>query len=458
MFLVSGIPRSGTTVIAGFLSLDEQLFCYSTETHLLSFLHHHFSVRPCNKSNIDAVTNELNRHLTSSLIEAPAASINRGYGHQGYALIDSSHIKFIISEVSSALTKGVYGFELFKKGLSILEEVFSGISSRQHKGEKTPDNLFAIANYGLDAPVDNFVVIREPFGTLLSMQDRIKNNYPHSEVFKGSIEYQIGLYLRYADAAHCALKLESSHRVAFEDVAHQPQESISRLYAVFNRKPSAEILDLVQHGGRQEVADRAPMKYRKPLRVKTDLSTFSLTDLWKINLLTKHARESIGYDDTFLKALGLVIPTQSPGNKLETKLVAMSGFHFHDNDGEMSNTVKGLWSSGQSKLIAYLEQFKSYRITLEVLTLYPDKIITEEQVILTTLVNGNIQDEIKISAGLNQYSIDILLSPEDLLSMDKSAYAILDINCSSSFCPLIDSIDSADIRRLAFQIVDWNIS
>ncbi len=459
MFIVCGIPRAATTLAAKLISLDPSVFCYAGETHLLSHLHENFEHFPCHPEKVAAVAQVLRTQMTVSMIDMPRFSVANG-AHPKNMLFKESTVDDVIQNVSVGLAQGLYGVKLYEFGLNLLEDTIRTISNRESIGEKTPDNLFAAAAYGDQLSYKNFAVVREPIGVIKSMMQRVNSGDPFSDVFNQGIEVNIGIYLEYAETIIRCLKNDQTTLVRYEDIAIDPAVAVKQLHSVFGNTPDKDVLSFVESGKGQEIGDRAPMYYQR-LKIKPDWGVLTPQVVHKILTLTKDVREVFGYGDNALQNFGFELPGKSGISDLEKpKFVAVSGFNIADGlvSKLWSREWNKRWIKKNARAIVYTPSDSPQVIGLEFISNFPDELLQGQQATLTISVNGQVCDVAQVGSGLCQAHARITLDSDSLRPLaDGEFFALVTLESSVAFCPLVHTSGSSDSRMLSFQLISWRV-
>ncbi len=458
MFLVAGIPRASTTLVAKLISLTDNAFCYAGETHLIPFLHRYFEFFPCHPEKIDHIIHELNQTLTLTMLEAPRYNVSKG-AHPGNLIFDESHVKSLIDQVRPFLRNGIYGARLFNHALTALENVLAEVSPRKILGEKTPDNLYALASFNQQTTTKSLIVIREPFGVLRSMDLRVKGNDPYSGVFGGGVESNIGIYLESMHAVAQINKHGNSQLVHFENLAEHPIDTVKKMYRFFGLTIDKQIESFLENGGNQALADKAPMYYQR-LKLKTDNSSFNQNDLWKILNLTRESRTSIGYSDEELSNMGFDLSSIKFEGSVKNHLVPIFGFNVPDISPSRiwNRKLLNCWMKGRAQLVLYIKKIRSVNLTLNFISAYPENLLKDNRISLQVSANNAVLEKTHVSAGLNNTTVTVNLSSDIFLEMgNKAGYLMIDLEPEISYCPAAHSERNWDTRTLSFQLTSWSL-
>ena len=459
MFLVSGIPRASTTLVAKFASLTPQAFCYAGETHLVSFLHNYFQHFPCNPNRLEDVIKILTTQLNTTMLEAPRYGVSQG-AHPGNLIFSEQHVSELVLTVREALASGLYGAQLYAAGLSALESTLRDVSQRKLVGEKTPDSIFAINTYAESVAIKNLAVVREPLGVVRSMAARVAGGDPFSNVFGGGIESNIGIYLDYANAVTSAVEKGHSRLVRFEDLATDPRSALIAMYKEFDTVPDEDVLTFSEQGGNQEIADRAPMYYQR-LKIKTDFAALSPVDIWKVVNLTQQVRDNMGYSNQALIEFGFDIPDKWPGPAdIPEALIPMSGFNEPDiaiSRLWKSRTIR-CWMRGSARFVIYLPSRKSRTLQLNFNSHFPAEVLADGEATLTAFIGEKTKDQGAVRSGSAAVTLNLVLDEEDLRPIgDSGAYTMVTLSSSHVYCPMVHLDASWDQRLVSFHAVDWNL-
>nr|WP_075750591.1 sulfotransferase [Pseudomonas alcaliphila] len=444
-FIVGGMPRGGTTVAAKFLSLHDDVFCYAGETHLVPMLQSMFAYLPCRGDQIDVVIATLRQQLVVSMLEMPRFNVSKG-AHPKNIIFNEKNVDELVERARALLLAQLSGVDLYQASLIALKELLAQVETRSILGEKTPNNIFSMANYAGKTEAKSVVVIREPFGVLRSMSVRVKDGDPYSNEFKGGLERNIGLYLEYADAANRALMSPKSLLVRYEDMALSPSLVVTRMHVFLERIPEDRVLRFVENGNDSEIAERAPMNYRR-LFLNMANDQISPIDAWKILNLTRSARELVGYSDEVLAQLGLDVSLKWPGIDVPQTLMPLSGFH----QGEEHS-----WMKRKGSLIAYFSGKQSYEVTIELESVFPEQI--KNEVKLDIFIDGVLRESLMVAAGYRSTTLRIHLHADELKPIcNKGAYVIIDLESSLAFSGIGSMAGGNDSREISFRLSGFRI-
>lgn len=448
-YIVGGMPRGGTTVAAKFLSLNNDIFCYAGETHLIPFMHSLFGDLPCRHDKIELVGQFLKQQFMTAMVEMPKFSVSQG-AHPGNDVFDEDDVNDLIGAVKNSLNEGLYGAELHKASLKILRDLLTRADHRRILGEKTPSNVFAMADYATKGFLTNVVVMREPFGVVRSMQARVKGGDAYSKPFQGTIEANIGVYLEYSKAAKKILDCSSnSLLIRYEDMAEDPCAVIDQMFRIFGRDVEECVANFVDGQWDVEVANRAPMNYKR-LKVKTDYSDMPPVDLWKIAALTHSVRESFGYSDQEMNRMGIDVSTNWPGMDVPLKLFPLYGFNS-------AGMFKKLWMKKNAGMIIYLNQRKGHHeVLLRLASDFPDYDIGNVQ--LHILIGGDLIELVSVKTGKRVTEIVLDINSRHAIPMGKEGgCVIVEFESSLSHNELGHSSTGHDAIEKSFCLLDWSI-
>jgi len=445
-FLVGGVPRGGTTVAAKFLSLQQDMFCYAGETHIVPLLQELFGQHACAPGKIDACTQFLRSQLMSSMVAMPRFSVSRG-AHPANLIFDEQAVEQVLDAVRSSLKRGKFGEALLGDALGLLRDLLAERDPRPIRGEKTPSNVFALAEHGPGHPVISVVVMRDPIGVVRSMRAR-QDKY--AEPFSGDIENCIGIYLEYGSACLRCLKQPDSVLVRYEEMAEDPGEVLRRMYARFDREPEERVIRFVEHGGDKEIADRAPMNYKRlTLSPKTDGLT--PLDVWKTVELTRCVREAVGYTDAYLAGIGYPIPDECPEVDVPVMLTPLGGFHQKEPNSYA-------WMKKEGRLIVYMPKTKKAIVRLVFWSNFPDLVTGGKSVSLTLYVSGSQRQQVEVKGKRGAAVIEAVLFANDLSPMGTTGcYAILELRSSMVYAPIAALDGTNDTRTVSFVLTSWSV-
>lgn len=445
--LVGGMPRSGTTVTAKFLSLDPDIFCYAGETHVIPLMMSLTGRIPCLSEQTERIVQFMSHHLKVTLLDMPRYSVAHG-AHPANLIFDEPDVEFLTHEIRDLLSRQQTGVLLYQSLQAILRRVISNRVPRSIIGEKTPSNIFSMALHATGDSARHVVVVREPFGVIRSMSKRVSGKDPYSGCFDGEIEHQIGLYVEYGNAA---VRCRAGNRcllVHHEDLACDPFAVVSGLFALFDRHPDERILRFVEQGRDKEVADRAPMYYKR-LTLSSDISHLSSVDIWKIFHLTGAVRKSLGYSTDEMTRYGFPATADWPsGVPVPDRLVPLSGFH--------EQTGQGLFMKDIAVIAAYFSRLRTYRLVFELESNFPEA--CGAHATLGVFIGGQRIHESQVASGNRIAKFEFSVSANALHPIDSSgAYSLIELRSSHVYAPLAHLRGGFDHRERSFKIKSMKI-
>jgi len=447
--LIGGMPRGGTTVAAKLMSLHPDIFCYAGETHLIPFMYSMFSHLPCRPDKVELVTRYLRHQFMTAMVEMPRFSVSQG-AHPRNLIFNEQTVNDLIEAVRSHLNAGLYGEALYKASLTTMAEMLSIVDARNIRGEKTPSNIFAMAEYAEVNAARNVIVIREPIGVLRSMKARVDGGDPYSAVFRGDLEATIGMYLEYAMAVQRVLSSSpSGFMIRYEDMALNPAQLMRDIFRCYGSEPEDRVIRFVEKGGDKEIADRAPMNYRR-LALSADYGDLSPVDIWKIFALTREVRNAVGYSDETMESWGFKIPSDWPDVDVPSAVLPLYGFH-------QKGLIGGPLMKRHGGLIVYVPRGSSYDLVLTLKSTFPDQ--AETGVNLSVTVNSNARDIITVESGRRVTYITLAIHKDDLIPMgNRGGYAIIDLKSSLSYCKIGHEAHGDDAREVSFTLDHWKLN
>ncbi len=449
-FLVGGVPRGGTTLAAKFMSLHEEIFCYAGETHLIPFMHGMFGELPCREDKVDSVARFLRQQLMTAMVEVPRFNVSRG-AHPANVIFEEKDIDNLVESVRSHLNGTLYGVELYRMSLGSLGEILAKADRRPILGEKTPSNIFAMADYAGATTVRNIVVMREPIGVLRSVRARVEEGDPYcDDAFKGDLEANVGMYLEYAMAARDVLRSgRDVQLVRYEDMAEAPARVVEEMLKGFGRAAEERVIRFVEGARDREIADRAPMHYRR-LKLATSSTTLSPVDLWKTFSLTRDVREAFGYSDSAMVDLGFDLPLKWPDADVPTRVLPLFGFH-------RAELLGGSWMKRRASLVAYFGKVQSHALTLAFKSEFPKRVGREVE--LRISVNGIERHTCSVGTGQQSTVIKLMVNEDELVPMgNKGGYVVVGLLSSAAYTPIGHTRNSFDAREISFLLNSWAIN
>lgn len=448
--LVGGMPRGGTTVAAKFMSLHQDIFCYAGETHLIPFMHGMFGQLPCREDKIDLVARFLRQQFMTAMVEMPRFSVSQG-AHPGNLIFEEKNVDDLVDAIRGHLNNQLYGVDLYKASLITLRELLSKSKADQRIifGEKTPSNIFAMADYAGTIAAKNIVVMREPIGVLRSMKARVEGGDAYSNAFKGDLEANIGMYLEYAIAARQVLNsIGDGLLVRYEDMARTPAKVAREMFKLFQRETEERVVQFVEGKWDRDIANRAPMNYKR-LNITTNYADLSPADIWKVFSFTRELRETFGYSDTAMAELGFDVPSEWPDVEVPSKVLPLYGFH-------QAGWIGGPYMKRSGGLVAYLGKGRSHDIILELKSKFPEQVQSEVE--LRVSVNGIQREALKVATDSQSTVVNVKIHTDELVPMgNRGGYAVIDLVSSVAYSQLGHTANGDDAREISFQLSDWKI-
>jgi hypothetical protein len=95
----------------------------------------------------------------TAMIEMPRYSVSRG-AHPGNLVFEEKDVDDLIQSIRSHLKGQLCGSALYSASLTTLRELISKADQRTILGEKTPNNIFAMAEYAEVNATRHIVVMR----------------------------------------------------------------------------------------------------------------------------------------------------------------------------------------------------------------------------------------------------------------------------------------------------------
>lgn len=446
--LMGGMPRGGTTVAAKFMSLHPDMFCYAGETHLIPLMHDMFGNMPCPKDQLDQVAEHLRQQFMVTMVEMPRFSVSKG-AHPGNLIFDEASVGRMVDAVRGHLGDGLCGAALYQACLATLGDVLSRADPRPIQGEKTPSNIFAMADYADTNAVRNVVVMREPMGVLRSMKARVDGGDSYASAFRGGVEANVGLYLEYALAARQILESgPGGLLVRYEDMAQNPADVVRAMFGMFDREPDDRVISFVEGVCDKEIADRAPVNYRR-LRVKPGSDALLPADVWRIFSLTRQMREYFGYSDEKMREYGFAVPSDWPGGEVPSKVLPLYGF-------QQNSWLGGPWMKRRGGVVAYLGKGRSHDVSMELKSNFPEQ--HQGRVELRLSINGVHRETHAVDAGNRSTCIQLKIGPDDIVPMGThGGYVTVEMESSVAYskpCSVAGQIGGCE---LSFQLANWKI-
>lgn len=446
-YMVGGMPRGGTTLVAKFLSLHPQSFCYAGETHLIPLLHEMFADAPCHPQRLAEIIQHLRGQLRDAMLLMPRYSVEHG-AHPRNLLFDEHHVENLCNGVRQLLGDRLHGAQLHEAALQQLDETLARVQARPLRGEKTPSNLFAMARY--PQATANILVGREPLGFVRSARARVKGADPFAGAFEGSIEASIGLYLEYAHATRQLLRQDPNALwLRYEDLALAPAQALQRMHEFLGLEVEERALRFVEHGGDPELEDRAPFRYRRP-RLQLLDDDLTAEERWKLYNLTRSVRETLGYGDEQLRAFGFELPGQWQGEIPGEAVLPLYGF----GAAEAGSGARSMGRRGA--LLLYCGAGRQFELELKLVANLPSSFDGPHR--LTLEIGGRQRAQQLFASGVQCFDLQLQLDENDLTAMgERASYAIVELECSSACCPLAHDPVSPDGRELSVQLHAWSL-
>lgn len=206
-FVVGGIPRSGTTALAVALCAHPDVYAYASETGLFRFAHDFFRRAPFPPSRFAKLKPQIDNDLDAALtlhtrdfVVQQARDLEllteRFPGVRLFPLFDLLAAEGLKFEALELFSSGRHGSDLLVALSSFLGREFRTRSGRRIVGEKTPDNIKALADLRTAMPAMKAIAtVRDPFATLKSMALRAARGEQHDLEFSRHLVRNIGNYL-----------------------------------------------------------------------------------------------------------------------------------------------------------------------------------------------------------------------------------------------------------------------
>jgi|GEM_PF-6359643 hypothetical protein len=446
--LIGGVPRGGTTVAAKFMSLHPDIFCYAGETHLVPLMHSMFGQLPCRNDKIDLVARFLRQQFMTAMVEMPRYSVSQG-AHPGNLIFEKKDVDELVEIVRGLLQAQLYGEELYKSSLATLRELLSKADSRMILGEKTPSNIFAMADYSGASSMCSVVVMREPIGVLRSMKARVDGGDAYSNAFKGDLETNIGMYIEYAMSVQRVLNsTKGGLLVRYEDMAQDPANAILKMFKLFGRDVEDQVIQFVEGKWDKEIANRAPMNYKR-LTVTSDYAELSPIDIWKVFSFTHKLRAAFGYSDNKMSELGFQVPSEWPDIEVPSKILPLYGFY-------QTSWIGDTWMKRRGGLVVYLTKRSAHNISLEFKSKFPEQDYVGVE--LRVSINGIQREVLKVKNGKQSTVVNIKVHSDELVPMgNKGGYTVIDLESSIAYSQIAHTANGNDAREISFQLHNWRI-
>ena len=355
-FLVSGVPRSGTTTVANVINRHPDAVCYSAESHLLAFLMECAPDAPLPRQNLASALTIFLEQNRQVLLEMVNYNIARRRPKK-WLIFDEESIRSYSIAVIDLLDAGYFGAELCSRALDILAGYLGRHFGTAIIGEKTPSNIFAVRKFGSMGLRHHVSVIREPFAVIRSMRARASHAEDiYASDFHGGLEHNIGLYLEYANAVTAVLELPCNHLFRYEDLLERPHYEAARLHACVGLIPNEAALDVAV----------------QRLRIVTpgDASTsFRPSEIARIWHLTAAVRSRFDYGNYSDPGLSRIPDVQFD----HSSLVVVSGFHEPQAQGQSASMM----SEG---VIAVYARTGSIQLDMTFWSHFPEELADQAQV------------------------------------------------------------------------------
>lgn len=404
---------------------------------------------PCIPEQVDCVMAFLRCQLVGTMVEMMRYSVEKG-AHKGNLIFTEASVDAMMPGFESILRRGDTGATLYRGMLSVMREAIAATTHREILGEKTPNNIFSMAAYGKHFKETlSVAVAREPFGVLRSMQGRVLGGDRYSDAFDGTLERNLGIYIEYARAIREVLESPNSMLVRFEDMSFDPQEVLKRMYAYWDREPDDRALNFVENGNDPEVANRAPMFYRR-LQVRSSPELFTPGESWKIAALTRGVRSVLGYPDDYLSAIGWDIPAEWEGTIEESVVLGLDGFYPPNEEGALYLRKRG-------SLVVYLKKARRHTLDLKFWSDYPETIDPEEIKVVIS-INGKLVGELQLGVGPTVTCFDYEFNDDELRPMNNdNRYAVIELYATRTFAPIATVAGGTCANERSVLLYDYSV-
>lgn len=445
--IVGGLPRSGTTLVAKLLSIQDEAFVYAGEVGVMPLIYDLFETFPANKKNFKNINRHIEQTLNQSMIEMPFLSV-QNKAHPGNLIFDKIDVKNITKTLSELIAEGIHGKSLIENTSRILANLIRSKTDRPIVGEKTPDNIFVFPYLdGKNLPnTKKIVVTREPLGALNSMTQRALGGDKFSSQFDASLFGNLGLYILYAE--ECVRSINNgAYHVTYEQLATDPSNTLEDLYQYLNISYSERIRNFVINGDDQQLADKAPFYYKR-LNTKSPQVKFEENIESIIYYALRYIHQKVFETETCdiccekqqfcftAPQSDMVVPLNWGKN------IPLSGDHWVDKEANY--------------MVLIHKHFEKKVIHIEIATSLSGEISLNGLEKIQIFYGINCILEFYVKEGYLVKKIEIPLSdvPRD---ENLKNFAMIKIKANFSFVPLAHLKGSRDIRRMSFKVLRFLI-
>lgn len=447
-FIISGIPRGGTTLFGEILNGHENIYCYFAETSLLELLNIFGHSRPFPKENINILRTYLMQSLENNLIRKID---NLNFRNDinlyintickeglGYNLIKEQELESFVNIIIRLFEAGLYGKSLYEAGTEVIAKYISRGTERKIKGEKTPSNIKVAGSLLESNKLIAFNIVREPFETIMSMLKRAKRSDSYwDKGFSNSFYLSLGTYLQYLREI---LRIQNSfhngnsYLFRFEDFTQYPSQILNKVFSALNINASEDALifanNLIKH---------------RNLNSPKELG-FSEIEIAILMLVLRDYMNLLVYNNDFYRSRGLEIDYSFKVlEDIEKPIIPLFGFY------QNGQNLQNCWMAKESALLFILPK-EVKQITLDFYSNFPEDM---DSVSLTVYCNGYLNQIINLDEKTENFSILIDLNNILLYQVNSSqVYLRLEMNSSKGFTPITYPGRGLDIRELSFFLQD----
>jgi Sulfotransferase family len=215
--IVGGMPRGGTTALAELLCLHPDCYCFSAETHFIPIAHRFLTMAPRPPAARPFVEAEIAREVHFAIGTMLKYNLDLTEDKRHDIILDEdiddwcrflSALVMANGDAASGLAEVVARMGRF----------FRAKTGRPVVGEKTPDNIAAVAAFGPLGSRRVLAVSREPFAVIASLERRAEVAAdPSAGSFGGPLHARCGLYV---EALSAILAVRGQQRVQLVHYEH----------------------------------------------------------------------------------------------------------------------------------------------------------------------------------------------------------------------------------------------
>ena len=423
-FLVGGLPRSGTTAVANLFNFHPAAHCCAQESAIAPMCLHFAGSAPVAQRHLPSVRQEVFRWLDLALRDIGDHHFDANAAFEAerqWNRFDAQRVRFFAHRISDLLEAGLYGEELIRRSLAAFRNEIATDTQRAFIGEKSPDNVFALARFGQLGAKLAVVMKREPCGFVRSMRLVQTGAERFDKLFRQSFWKMLGMYINYAEAIARLRPAAGLLVVDYEDLLAYPLSFTSKFFATAGFTPNAVA----------EMRAAASLRPQKSRRAWADLPAAELAIVWHV---TQDARAQLGYNAGYYARQGLLEQPSSEAFCVAADGAhAMTGFHSNGADNPL------LWLADVGRL-AVETMPQTTKVTFSFWVNLPPSVLPLGGVATLDICAGSpehVVARLAVTGGPCDCEVTIdLHEVAPLLASSAGALRIFTFRASHAFCPV----------------------